>query len=219
MGLWAEAVVRVHNPESGHVMVINTPFMVNDVKDVLTGKINSCRRRKFKESEVNAQGLQHEFSIWNGMRNRCNKGYAILSEDFMDFWDWLSWAKEQKGFMCKDLDGKTFQMETDLFSKEKTYSPDTVVFVPNCINQMCKPTKVGSLPKGIQFFAEKDKQYRAYGVEFGKQVHLGYYYEIEEALSVAKQQREAYVQKLKEVYGKDVEGKVFDALLEDRWCE
>ena len=53
----------------------------------------------------------------------------------------------------------------------------------------------------------------------GKQVHLGYYYEIEEALSVAKQQREVYVQKLKEVYGKYVEGKVFDALLEDRWCE
>ena len=142
-----------------------------------------------------------------------------MSEDFSDFWDWIAWAKEQKGFMCRDLDGNIFQMESDLFSQEKTYSPDTVVFVPNSINQMCKPNKRSSYPKGIQFFPDREKPYRAYGVEFGNQVHLGYHYEIDEALLVVRDQRKSYVKKLKEVYGKDVEDKVFEALLEDRWFE
>lgn len=60
---------------------------------------------------------------------------------------------------------------------------------------------------------------RAYGVEFGKQVHLGYYYTLKEALRVAKKQRAFYVDKLKSVYGDTVETKVFEALLEDRWSE
>ena len=208
-----------YNIDNAHVMVFNVPFFVNDVKSVLTGEVNSCQRRKFKESEINAQGLQQEYSIWSNMRNRCNKGYALLSEDFSDFWGWIAWAKEQKGFMCRDLDGNIFQMESDLFSQEKTYSPDTVVFVPNSINQMCKPNKRSSYPKGIQFFPDREKPYRAYGVEFGNQVHLGYHYEIDEALLVVRDQRKSYVKKLKEVYGKDVEDKVFEALLEDRWFE
>ena len=57
------------------------------------------------------------------------------------------------------------------------------------------------------------------GVEFGKQVHLGYYYTLKEALRVAKKQREIYVDKLKSLYGDTVESKVFEVLLEDRGSE
>ena len=135
--------------------------------------------------------------------------------------NWLAdWAKQQKGFMCKDEKGKTYQMETDLFSNgEKIYSKDTVVFVPNTVNQMCKPSKKGDLPKGVQYFHEKRKSYRAYGVEFGKQIHLGYYNSLEEAVAVAKEQRIVYVNKLIDLYGETVEPKVFKALLEDKWSD
>lgn len=209
-----------NNSDMGHISILGVPFHVESVKTVLRGEIKSCSRRKFKASDIEAEGVQQEYSIWNGMRCRCNKGYAKLSEDFQNFWDWLEWAKQQKGFMCKDEKGKTYQMETDLFSiGDKSYSKETVVFVPPAINQMCKPTKKGDLPKGVQQFKGKWKEYRAYGVEFGKQVHLGYYMTLEEAVIVAKEQRVFYVDKLKSIYGDTVESKVFEVLLEDRWSE
>ena len=209
-----------HNPDMGHVSILGVPFHTEAVKAVLRGEIESCTRRKFKASDIEAEGVHREYTIWNSMRCRCNKGYAKLSEDFENFWDWLDWAKQQKGFMCEDEDGKIYQMETDLFSTgEKVYSKDTVVFVPYVINQMCKPTKKGDLPKGVQYLKGRWKEYRAYGVEFGKQVHLGYYYTLKEALRVAKKQRAFYVDKPKSIYGDKVETKVFEALLEDRWSE
>ena len=209
-----------NNPDMGHVSILGVPFHVEAVKAVLRGEIESCTRRKFKASDIEAEGVHREYTIWNSMRCRCNKGYAKLSEDFENFWDWLDWAKQQKGFMCEDESGKIYQMETDLFSTgEKVYSKETVVFVPNAINQMCKPNKKGDLPKGVQQFKGRWKEYRAYGVEFGKQVHLGYYMTLEEAASVAKDQRKVYVNKLKSIYGDTVEPKVFEVLLEDKWSE
>ena len=209
-----------HNPASGHVSLLGIPFHVSKVKAILNGELECCYRRKFKDSDIEAEGVQQEYSIWNSMRGRCNKGYAKLSDEFENFWDWLDWAKQQRGFMCKDENGKTYQVETDLFSNgEKIYSKDTVVFVPNSINQMCKPTKKGDLPKGVQYFHEKRKGYRAYGIEFGKQIHLGYYRSLEEAVAVAKEQRVVYVNKLMDLYGETVEPKVFKALLEDKWSD
>ena len=209
-----------NNPSIGHVSVLGVPFHTEAVKSVLRGEIEICTRRKFKASDIEAEGVQREYTVWNSMRCCCNKGYAKLSEDFENFWDWLDWAKQQKGFMCEDDSGKVYQMETDLFSTgEKVYSKETVVFVPYAINQMCKPTKKGDLPKGVQYLEGRWKEYRAYGVEFGKQVHLGYYYTLKEALRVAKKQRALYVDKLKSLYGDTVEPKVFEALLEDKWSE
>lgn len=209
-----------HNPESGHVSLLGAPFHVSKVKAILNGELECCYRRKFKDSDIEAEGVQQEYSIWNSMCGRCNKGYAKLSDEFEKFWDWLDWAKQQRGFMCKDEKGKTYQMESDMFSVEsKVYSKDTVVFVPPAINQMCKPTKRGDLPKGVQYFPERKKSYRAYGVEFGKQTHLGYYASLEEAIIVAKEQRVVYVNILKEMYGDTVEQKVFEALLDDKWSE
>lgn len=209
-----------NNPDMGHVLILGIPFHVEAIKAVLKGEIESCTRRKFKASDIEAEGVHREYTIWNGMRCRCNKGYAKLSEDFESFWDWLDWVKQQKGFMCEDESGKVYQMETDLFSTgEKVYSKESVVFVPYAINQMCKPTKRGDLPKGVQHLKGRWKEYRAYGVEFGKQVHLGYYMTLEEAVTVAKEQRVFYVDKLKTIYGDTVESKVFEVLLEDRWSE
>lgn len=209
-----------NNSDMRYVLILGVPFHVESVKVVLRGEIKSCPRRKFKASDIEAEGVHREYTIWNGMRCRCNKGYAKLSEDFENFWDWLDWAKQQKGFMCEDENGKIYQMETDLFSTgEKVYSKETVVFVPNAINQMCKPNKKGHLPKGVQQFKGRWKEYRAYGVEFGEQVHLGYYMTLEEAVTVAKEQRVSYVDKLKSIYGDTVESKVFEVLLEDKWSE
>lgn len=209
---------RNHNSLEGRVKILGVMFNVFLVKKVLLGEIDCCSKIEFKTSRITQETLQQEYNIWNNMVYRCKKGYAILSDDFEDFWEWLEWAKQQKGFMCKDMNGGLYQMESDLFSEIKTYSKETVVFVPNTINQMCKPTKKGDLPKGVQYFPnKKNNKYRAYSTEFGKQIHLGYYSELKEAENVVKNSRISYINKLKTIYEGSVEDKVFDALLEDRW--
>lgn len=207
-----------NNPSMGHVSILGVPFHAEAVKDVLKGEIESCTRRKFKASDIEAEGVQREYTIWNSMRCRCNKGYAKLSEYFENFWEWLDWAKQQKGFMCEDESGKIYQMETDLFSTgDKVYSKETVVFVPNAINQMCKPTKRGSMPKGIQYFEEREKPYRVYKPYGGKQKHLGYYETLEQAVEAALKGRKEHLDSLKELYGDSVDHRVFDELMKDKW--
>ena len=197
-----------------YVTILGVKFYRSDVINLLTGNVHNISCVSKQESLVVNLGLRQEYSIWLSMVNRCRTGYAKLSKEFEVFWDWLKWAKSQKGFMCKDLNGNTFQMESDLFSQEKMYSPETVVFVPICLNQMCKPTKKGELPKGVQYFPEKIRPYRAYS----PQKHLGYFSTVDEALSAALKSREEYLDSLKEVYSESVEDKVFIELMKPEWA-
>lgn len=200
-----------------YVTVLGVKFYRSDVIKLLSEVVHSVSCVAKQESMVTNLGLEHEYSIWLGMVNRCNTGYAKLSKEFEVFWDWLDWAKKQKGFMCKDNKGNIFQMESDLFSEEKTYAPDTVVFVPNSINQMCKPSKKGELPKGIQYFSDKAKPYRAYSPYDGLQKHLGYFKTMEEALTASIAGRREYLSSLRDLYSATVESKVFEELMKPKW--
>ena len=165
------------------------------------------------------RGLNKEYTIWSNIVGRCNRGYAKLHEDFYTFDSWLSWAKNQKGFMCRDDSGSLYQLESDLFSGEvKTYSPETCVFLPKELNCLCKPT-VGrtKLPRGVSKFGSKDKPYRA-SISLNKvTIHLGNYSTLEEAASVSKQARINRVNVLEEKYKCLVDSVVFDELRKDRW--
>lgn len=165
------------------------------------------------------RGLTKEYAIWSNMVGRCNRGYAKLHEDFYTFDSWLRWAKNQKGFMCKDDKGNLYQLDSDLFSSGvKTYSPETCVFLPKELNCLCKP-KVGrtKLPRGVSKFGSKDKPYRV-SISLNKvTVNLGNYSTLEEAASVSKQARINRVNVLEEKYKCFVDSVVFDALRKDRW--
>ena len=202
---------------STYVTILGVKFYVSDVVKLLNGDIFTADCVSKQESMVVNLGLEHEYSLWLTMTNRCKNGYAKLGKEFEVFWDWFSWAKQQKGFMCRDVNGKLFEMDSDLFSDEKTYAPNTVVFIPNSLNQMCKPTKRGSMPKGIQYFEEKVKPYRVYSPYGGKQKHLGYYETLEQAVEVALKGRKEYLDSLKDLYGDSVEHRVFDELMKDKW--
>lgn len=202
---------------STYVTILGVKFYVSDVVKLLNGETFTADCVSKQESMVVNLGLEHEYSLWLTMTNRCKNGYAKLGKEFEVFWDWLSWAKQQKGFMCRDVNGKLFEMDSDLFSDEKTYAPNTVVFIPNSLNQMCKPTKRGSMPKGIQYFEEKAKPYRVYKPYGGKQKHLGYYETLEQAVEAALKGRKEHLNSLKELYGDSVDHRVFDELMKDKW--
>lgn len=181
-------------------------------------KYDAATNKTVKELAT-LRGLNKEYTIWSNIVGRCNTGYAKLHEEFYTFDSWLRWAKNQKGFMCKDDKGNLYQLDSDLFSSEvKTYSPETCVFLPKELNFLCKP-KVGrtKLPRGVSKFGSKDKPYRVSISINNVTQHLGIYSTLKEAASVSKQARINRVNVLEEKYKCLVDSVVFDELRKDRW--
>ena len=175
------------------------------------------------ENAVDEHGVAtHEFTIWNNLKQRVGKGLytnVSISDEFMDFELWLKWAKEQIGFMSRDVNNNLFQMDKDILSYGigLEYSKDVCVFVPRCINTLCKRHK-GDLPRGVYFNPMKKNPYRVKGTFNSISFSGGYYSTIESASTKYKEFRENHINTLMNIYEKDVDPRVWDAIRSDIWC-
>ena len=174
------------------------------------------------ENAVDEHGVAtHEFTIWNNMKQRVGKGsYAgvSISEEFMDFELWLKWAKGQIGFMSRDVNNHLFQMDKDILSYGRglEYSKDVCVFVPRCLNTLCKRHK-GDLPRGVYFYTMKKNPYRVKGTFNSVTFSGGYFSTIESASAKYRELREQHINTLMSIYEKDVDHRVWDAVRDDIW--
>ena len=165
------------------------------------------------ENAVDEHGVAtHEFTIWNNLRQRVGKGLYIdvsISEDFMDFVFCLKWSKEQIGFMSWDVNNNLFQMDKDILSYGRglEYSKDVCVFVPPCLNTLCKRHK-GDLPRGVYFNPMKKNPYRVKGTFNSISFSGGYYSSIEGASEKYREIREQHIDTLMNIYEKDVDPRV-----------
>ena len=174
------------------------------------------------ENAVDEHGVAtHEFTIWNNLKQRVGKGLytnVSISEDFMDFELWLKWAKEQIGFMSRDVNNNLFQMDKDILSYGRglEYSKDVCVFVPPCLNTLCKRHK-GDLPRGVYFNPMKKNPYRVKGTFNSISFSGGYYSTIEGASAKYREIREHHINTLMNIYEKDVDPRVLCAIRDDIW--
>ena len=175
------------------------------------------------ENAIDEHGVTtQEFMIWNNLKQRVGKGsYAdvLISEDFLDFELWLKWAKEQTGFMSRDNSNKLFHMDKDILSRGGglEYSKDMCVFVPHCLNTLCKRHK-GVLPRGVYFDNRKKKKpYRVKGTFNSIPFSGGYHISIESASAKYREIREQHINTLKDIYEKDVDPRVWCAIRDDIW--
>lgn len=174
------------------------------------------------ENAVDEHGVAtHEFTIWNNLKQRVGKGLytnVSINEEFMDFELWLKWAKEQIGFMSRDVNNNLFQMDKDILSYGRglEYSKDVCVFVPPCLNTLCKRHK-GDLPRGVYFNPMKKNPYRVKGTFNSISFSGGYYSSIEIASAKYREIREQHIDTLMDIYEKDVDLRVWDAIRDDIW--
>ena len=174
------------------------------------------------ENAVDEHGVAtHEFTIWNSLKQRVGKGlYAnvSISDEFMDFELWLKWSKGQIGFMSRDVNNHIFQMDKDILSYGigLEYSKDVCVFVPRCINTLCKRHK-GDLPRGVYLNPMKKNPYRVKGTFNSVSFSGGYYSSIESASAKYREIREQHINTLMNIYEKDVDPRVWDAIRSDIW--
>lgn len=202
-------------------------YKVSDILDMFeTGVFVVKTRENYRfESLKYSRNLDViGYQQWLGIIGRIkrDKLYAnvSISEYFLDFDNYLEWAKEQIGFNTYDDAGLLYNIDKDLLSEPDNliYSKDTCLFIPLELNLMCKPTRNSDLKKGVQFLKGRKKPYRAYININGKPVGLGYYYTEEEANAQYKIARHNRIDNLYLKYKDKVDPRVWDAIRSDIWC-
>lgn len=93
----------------------------------------------------------YAYLVWKHLLKRCyNKDFleeqatykgCFIVEDWKNFNNFASWCVAQKGFMCKDKDGKMFHLDKDILGDGFKYSPETCCFVPAHLNFCFKKSK------------------------------------------------------------------------------
>ena len=171
-----------------------------------------------------------EYSQWKGMTVRCSgtntcshreKFYSesLCSDTFKNFDVYLSWAKQQVGFLSRDENGALFQLDKDFLVKgNKVYSEETCVFIPQRLNKFLtlRGRERGTLPVGVYRSKETNpkKLYIASGnfKEISLPKQLGYFPTPEEAFCKYKDAKEALAKCLAVKYSGLVDKRVIDML-------
>lgn len=112
--------------------------------------------------------------VWNNMSNRCLEGgaaqaknecYTVCTNGFSSYQDFVGWCQDQYGYWNRNPNGKFWSLDKDiLVHGNKTYSPDTCLFVPETINGLFMGTDRarGSLPIGVRLHEKvRSVRYRA----------------------------------------------------------
>lgn len=165
--------------------------------------------------------VRKEYNQWAGMFNRA-KGQKYyedvkLSELFKSYDLWCEWAKEQKGFLNTEYNGKIWSIDKDILGDGTIYSEDVCVFVPTEINNLVKGSGRENLPTGVVESSNSLNPYAAKLKYLGVSFSGGVYDNVERAHKVYLRFRKEMVKDIIEIYGDSVDERVYVKLLET--CE
>lgn len=107
--------------------------------------------------------------------------------------DWLLLSNFKKWHDANYVEG--FYLDKDILVEgNKTYSPETCRYVPSYINNLFLDSGSirGEYPIGVSYSGSK-KKFRSYIKKYGKQVHLGTFNVLEDAIQSSKNAKEQYV--------------------------
>lgn len=158
------------------------------------------------------------------MFTRCyNDNYHNSKPDYAECTICKEWLDDKKRFYqwVDDnfyiIEGEpTVQLDKDIrVQGNKCYSPDTCVFAPPRINDMfsgsSKKNKKG-LPTGVSY-SEKTGKYTASISKDGRNVKLGSYNTVEEAIEVYKEHKKAEIVSVADSYKDMIPEVLYNAML------
>lgn len=218
---------HIHGGSCYKVRINNKEYKVSDILDMFETGVFIVKTRekcRFEALKFSRNTEVVGYQQWCGIIGRLKRSklYAnvSISDDFLDFDNYLEWAKEQIGFNTYDDNGLLYNIDKDLLSNPYNliYSKDTCLFIPLEINLMCKTSRNSDLKKGVQFQKGKKNPYRAYINIDGKSTGLGYYHTEEEANAQYKIARLNRIDDLYLKYKDKVDPRVWDAIRSDVWC-
>lgn len=216
------------------------------VKFLKTGELIKCQYGNFKNGEVKSRFTPSVFGIgvvglektkengktlktyttWRCMLRRCydkkeHEKYPTykdckVCDEWLYYPNFKEWYKEN----YYEIEGQKMCLDKDiLFKGNKTYSPETCVFVPNDINMLfvkCDAIR-GDFPIGVSW-DKKNKKYICHcsifniGTSEYKTKHLGLYNTPEEAFIAYKKAKEDNIKQVADYYKDQIPSKLYNAM-------
>ena len=176
-----------------------------------------------KTKDENGKSLK-SYKTWASMLRRCYSGkYQKKEPTYKDCYvcdEWLNYSNFKIWFDNNyyEIPNEKMALDKDILVKgNKTYAPNTCVFVPRNINTLfIKRNKVrGKYPIGVTFNKNKNKyQAQCNTLINGKNMKkaLGLYNTIEEAFNAYKQFKENYIKQVAEEYKDKIPNKLYEAM-------
>jgi hypothetical protein len=146
----------------------------------------------------------------NSIQKNSSYTDSTISDDWLDFNSFHSWAVNQVGHQYKD-----WHIDKDILVKgNKHYSSETCCFVPLRVNILftTRASKRGAFPIGVHQDSQSSK-YIAACRDGSKRVMLGRYSSPEEAFKVYKAFKENVIKSVAEEYKSIIDPKVYDAMI------
>ena len=161
------------------------------------------------------------YEVWRSMIQRCyDAKYQLkqptyigceVCEEWHCFQNFAEWHYDN----YYEVPEQTMALDKDaLYKGNKTYSPDTCVFIPQCINNLftkCDKNR-GNLPIGVSYHKQHNK-YHSKCCRSGHTIDLGYYNTPEEAFESYKQYKEQVIKDMAEEYRNLIPEVLYNAML------
>ena len=159
------------------------------------------------------------YDTWKGMHERCyDPKYHKKHSTYKDCTvckEWNNYQMFGKWFDINyyEIGNEQMVLDKDILCKgNKTYSPDTCVFVPQSINKLFtkRDNERGELPIGVSKVGNKFQAQltRGNGLEY-----LGVFNTVNEAFLAYKEAKEQYIKEVAEEYKGKIPFKLYQAML------
>lgn len=193
---------------------------VKNVYDKSVFEVGFIGEGKYKVSENGKQTKQ--YLIWKSMLQRCyykklhdrcpTYKESSVYEEWHNFQNFAKWFDEN----YYTIDGERMELDKDILVKgNKTYSPDTCIFVPHRINTLfikCDSSR-GELPLGVCF----DKVKKKYEVRCNdypnKQKRIGRYSTPESAFFAYKAYKEQLIKQIANEYREKIPYNLYEVMM------
>lgn len=163
-----------------------------------------------------------QYASWMRMMQRGYSSYekkrhetytnCLVADEWHNFQNFAQWFDDN----YYEFEGERMELDKDILLKgNKTYSPETCVFVPKRINGLFLKSNArrGDLPIGVSFSKEK----REYGTRFNignrKSKHVGYFDTPTEAFKAYKEHKELYIKSIANEYKDKIPKRLYDAMM------
>lgn len=231
--LYSISAKRLYGKEVGFVSDIGTrvvnlngkPYhyekVLNWIKYGVYTDNNNYLKSKYNITDKEFDKLRRTYnSISNRVRVDQSYNGTVVDESFSTLDKFIGWCINQVGYEYYIDEYYNFHIDKDILGDDnnRKYGASNCVFVPNAVNAMAQTNKRAKYGKGVQYFDNRVKPYRAYiridGVSYG----LGYYHTADEANEQYRKARQKQVNTLKERYKGMVDNRVWEGLMQEVFC-
>lgn len=159
--------------------------------------------------------------IWQNMMERCySKSYHLhnpwyigckVCDEWLNYSNFIDWYLDN----YYEIPNEKMQLDKDILIKgNKTYSPETCVFVPKRINCLVlnRRNERGTYPIGV-YYHKRDKQFIAQVTyDTQKTRTVGRFSNERDAFECYKKEKERYIKQIADEYKDKIPQKLYDAL-------